>query len=235
MHYVMSDIHGCYEEYLEALELIHFSDEDELYIVGDIVDRGKDPIPLLQDLMIRSNVFPILGNHDYMALTVLKKLCVEIVEENVETHVSMEDMMNYYSWVKEGGYTTLKQFQQLSYEEKMDIIAYLEEFLICEEVHVNNETYILAHAGISNFEEKKRIYDYSFIDLIFTACDYTKPYYQDAYFVSGHTPTFKIDASYKGKIYEKNNHIALDCGCIYGLNLGVYCLDTKKAYYVKKK
>lgn len=30
MKYVMSDIHGCYDEYMRMLELINFSDEDEL-------------------------------------------------------------------------------------------------------------------------------------------------------------------------------------------------------------
>lgn len=30
MKYVMSDIHGCYDEYIRMLELINFSDEDEL-------------------------------------------------------------------------------------------------------------------------------------------------------------------------------------------------------------
>ena len=30
MRYVMSDIHGCYDEYIRMLELINFSDEDDL-------------------------------------------------------------------------------------------------------------------------------------------------------------------------------------------------------------
>ena len=44
MIYFMSDIHGCYKEYMELLEKIHFSDEDELYVVGDVVDRGPEPV-----------------------------------------------------------------------------------------------------------------------------------------------------------------------------------------------
>ena len=30
--YVISDIHGCYEEFLEILNLINFKAEDELFI-----------------------------------------------------------------------------------------------------------------------------------------------------------------------------------------------------------
>lgn len=235
MIYVMSDLHGCYEEFLKALEVISFKDEDELYIIGDIMDRGKHPILLLQDLMMRPNVFPLMGNHDYMALTVLKKLCVEITDENVETHLKEEDLMNYYQWVKEGGHSTLREFQSLSYEEKMDIIEYLEEFSLCEEIRVQDKTYVLVHAGIERFKEEKSIYDFDFVDLIFVPCDYTRQYYQNKYLVTGHTPTFKIDESCRGKIYQKYNHIGLDCGCIYGLNLGVYCLNTQKCFYIEKQ
>lgn len=30
MKYVMSDIHGCYDEFINMLELINFNNEDEL-------------------------------------------------------------------------------------------------------------------------------------------------------------------------------------------------------------
>ena len=36
--YVMSDLHGCYEEFIKMLELIDFSDKDELYILGDVIE-----------------------------------------------------------------------------------------------------------------------------------------------------------------------------------------------------
>ena len=88
MIYAMSDLHGSYDEFIKALEVIDFNDEDELYVVGDIMDRGKNPIKLLQDMMMRPNVFPIIGNHDYMALTVLKKLCEKGIFQNEKSTVT---------------------------------------------------------------------------------------------------------------------------------------------------
>ena len=234
MIYVMSDLHGCYKEYLKALEVIEFSEEDELFVLGDVVDRGENPILLLQDMMMRPNVFPILGNHDYMAMMVLKKLCVEINEENVESHLSENDMMSYYEWSKEGGDTTIAQFQKLSREEQMDILEYLEEFSLFEEVRVNNKDYVLVHAGLNHFDENKDLCEYDLLDLIFTSPDYHKVYYKDKYLVSGHTPTIAIHPRHKGEIVEMNNHIAIDCGCVFGLNLGVYCLDTQEKFYIAK-
>ena len=74
MIYVISDIHGCYDEYRELLKKINFSADDELFVLGDVVDRGPEPIKVLQDMMMRPNVYPILGNHDYITLKILKKL-----------------------------------------------------------------------------------------------------------------------------------------------------------------
>ena len=41
MNYVISDIHGCYEQYIKLLDKIHFSERDTLYLLGDLVDRGS--------------------------------------------------------------------------------------------------------------------------------------------------------------------------------------------------
>ncbi len=148
MVYVMSDIHGCYQEFLELLKLIEFSGQDELYILGDMLDRGSDPISLLLDLMTRPNVYPMLGNHDYMALTVLKKLNVEITEENFESHLSQEDFVDYMYWMEDGGGTTVNQFSRLDKEEREAVLEYLEECTVMEEIEMKGRRYILVHADM---------------------------------------------------------------------------------------
>lgn len=35
MRYIVSDIHGCFDQYRALLEKIQFSDEDELYVLED--------------------------------------------------------------------------------------------------------------------------------------------------------------------------------------------------------
>ena len=72
MIYAMSDLHGCYDKYIKMLEKINFGDNNTLYILGDIVDRGPDGIKILQDTMKRKNVIVIRGNHDYTAYRLLK-------------------------------------------------------------------------------------------------------------------------------------------------------------------
>ena len=36
--YVMSDLHGNYDGYISILEQINFSDEDVMYVNGDVID-----------------------------------------------------------------------------------------------------------------------------------------------------------------------------------------------------
>ena len=74
MRYIISDIHGCKKEYLELLRKIKFSDEDHLYILGDVLDRGEDPIGVLLDVMNRKNVTLIMGNHEHLFYSFLKTL-----------------------------------------------------------------------------------------------------------------------------------------------------------------
>ena len=46
MTYVMSDLHGAFNRYIAMLEKIDFGADDELYVIGDVVDRGAEPITL---------------------------------------------------------------------------------------------------------------------------------------------------------------------------------------------
>ena len=64
MKYAMSDIHGCYDEFIAMLNKINFSKEDELYILGDILDRGNKPIDILDYVIAHKNIYLIKGNHE---------------------------------------------------------------------------------------------------------------------------------------------------------------------------
>lgn len=55
MTYVTSDIHGEHKKYIKMLELIDFCDEDTLYILGDVVDRGAEPMEILLDNIVISS------------------------------------------------------------------------------------------------------------------------------------------------------------------------------------
>ena len=48
MIYLISDLHGYpFERFTELLQRAGFSDDDLLYVLGDVVDRGEDGVRYL--------------------------------------------------------------------------------------------------------------------------------------------------------------------------------------------
>lgn len=233
--YCMSDIHGDYDKYIKMLRKINLKDRDSLYVLGDVVDRGDDSLKILQDMMLRINVFPIIGNHEYMAINCLKFLMKPITEEEIK-NLDEEIIQGLSEWQNVGGQTTINEFHRLGNEEKEDIIDYLEEFSLYEEVTVKGKDYILVHAGLDNFSPDRSLDDYHLSETVFKCPDYSQVYFKDKILVTGHIPTAYIEENPNpNRIFKANNHIAIDCGCSMGLEdgrLGAICLDTGEEFYV---
>ncbi len=234
MIYCISDLHGDYIRYTTMLKMIDFSDDDTLYILGDILDRGNEGMKILLDMMLRPNVYPILGNHEYMAMQTLKWLSDDITEESL-ANLSDDKIEGINEWLNVGGMTTIDEFRKLSEDKKEMVLEYLEEFSLYEEVTVEGKEFVLVHAGIDNFSPEKDMEEYELYELIFNKPDYSKVYFKDKYLVTGHTPTRfihdEIDGHSRNTVFLGNNHIAIDCGCGYDGLLGAICLDTFEDFY----
>lgn len=125
MIYVISDLHGCYEEYIKMLELINFNDNDTLYVLGDICDRGKSPMKILLHMMEHDNIIPIYGNHVVAAYNALSKIGLyskEVINDRdyAVTHKLMEyeEYREYLYWLSDGGKETLIDYDKLSVSNK---------------------------------------------------------------------------------------------------------------------
>lgn len=93
--YAVSDIHGCYTQFQHLLDKIALAGDDELYILGDVIDRGpKSPEMLRWCVEAPANVHVLLGNHEDMAA------CV-VVRDPDRMHAPRHD-----SWTYNGGAET---------------------------------------------------------------------------------------------------------------------------------
>lgn len=230
--YVISDIHGQYDKFMELLDKINLKETDTLYILGDVLDRGPHPIKTLRKLMEMDNVICIVGNHELMSIECLEFLMKEVTNLSLE-ELDDEMLDNLVTWQYNGSKTTIDEFSQLDLVTKQDVLDYIKEFLVYEQITVNDQDYLLVHAGLGKYSPEKDIEDYSLHDLIWARADYDTKYFEDTIVVTGHTPTQYIeDNSKPGYIYRKNNHIAIDCGAsIPGGRLAAICLDTGEEYY----
>ena len=230
--YVISDIHGAYDLFIELLEKIDLADTDTLYILGDVLDRGPNPITTLRKLMEMPNVICILGNHELMAVECLDFLMQMVTEDSIDgldAHV----YNNLLTWQFNGSASTINEFRKLTMDERVDVLEFIKDFSIYEEVKAGKKKYLLVHAGLGNYSPKKKLDDYSLKEMVWDRADYDTQYFPDTYVVTGHTPTMLIPENPNpGFIFRKNNHIAMDCGaCFQGGRLAAFCLDTEEEFY----
>ena len=224
MIYAISDIHGCYEKYAEMLKKINFGDNDRLYVLGDVIDRGPDGIKILFDMMNRKNVIPIIGNHESMALGVIR------ASSNGSTDVSIKKA--YITWMYNGGTPTLDAFMSLDAAKRREIRNYIDSFMIYATVTVGGRNFHLSHT-LPEYDPDRDIHDVSYLEFIWGEPDYDTVYDENTLFVTGHTPTAFIDPQYEGRIWRKNNHIAIDCGAVFDNGrLGCIRLDDLKEFYI---
>jgi hypothetical protein len=71
--YVLSDVHGFVGELVDGLDQIGFGGDDELWILGDLMDRGPDGIGVVNLVMSLQQEAPdrvhvLMGNHEVLAL-----------------------------------------------------------------------------------------------------------------------------------------------------------------------
>ena len=203
-----------------------------LYVNGDIVDRGRGGIKILQYMMMQPNIYPIIGNHEYALMQVLDFVTQEITDDAINM-IDEKTLQNIIEYQNIGGQITLDKFHKLSKDEQRDIMDYLKEFSAYEEITVNGNNFIIIHAGFIHFAPEKKMDDYQLYELIFKAPNYERVYFEDTYLVTGHLPTRAIHGAKPDEIYIANNHIAIDCASGYGGKVGCIRLDDFKCFYSK--
>lgn len=231
--FVIADIHGEYDKFMEMLKKIRLSDQDTLYILGDVVDRGPHPVRVLRKLMEMPNVVPIVGNHELMAMQCLSFLREEITERSA-AGFGRDKLRLLAGWIQNGADPTMKEFRALDREMQSEVLDFMDEFLAYVEITAGGRKYLLVHAGLGDFRPEKRMEEYSLDELVWERPDYGLRYFEDMEVVSGHTPTQLIEGNPRpGYIFRENGHVAIDCGaCFRGGRLACICLETGEEFYV---
>lgn len=230
MIYAISDIHGCFEQYQAMLREISFSSRDTLYVLGDVIDRGPDGIRILQDMMLRSNVLPLLGNHEFTAGVCLPWLMDEVTDRSLAA-LDETQIAALSEWIANGGGPTLRSLKQLSREEREDIRDYLGEMELYAEVEAGGRSFVLVHSAPENFAAGKPLDSYELQDLLFGRPKPDAVFDPDKLLVFGHTPTRILSG--RNSILRRETWIDIDCGCVFkGGRLGCLCLDTMEEFYV---
>lgn len=253
MVYAISDIHGHFKEFMKMIEKIHFSENDEMYVVGDAIDRGKDGMKVISYIMAHKNIHMIMGNHEHMFMHWFMKKAHPYYCE------PYSDFEMQQIWFRNGGEKTIRQYTyKYTEEEKRAIRDFIRNLPYEYKINVDGKNFWLVHARPNNFP----VYDEAFKKDPTYNCVYNMKV-EDAQTSSiwnrigidgqnipevpdntivivGHTPT----PFYTGKLPEKvykisDNIIDIDCGMVArnpeDRCLGCICLNTMEEFYVYTK
>ena len=164
--WIIPDIHGCART-LNALlkNMLKVTRDDELFFLGDYIDRGpasKEALDLLMDMQEGGwNIHCLKGNHeDY---------CVRTWEADQQRHLFKPDVQKL--WENVGAKETYKSFGVKRPREIPEkYIEWMRNLLYYYEI----ENYILVHAGM-NFKASDPFKDtHSMITVRDFKVDYSK-------------------------------------------------------------
>lgn len=135
--FVIGDIHGNYKPLRELLEKVRFDYTNDLLIsLGDLVDRGPEPVRVVDEMMMVRNLVFVLGNHDFWCLEYLK------------TGMISPD------WLFQGGQATINDYERYPAAVKRHIDFFASAVLF----HIDKKNRLFVHGGFDSlrpFEEQK--------------------------------------------------------------------------------
>ena len=102
-NYAIGDIQGCFDELMNLLHKIKFkTDRDQLWICGDLINRGPKSLESLEFLYsIRENCFITLGNHDLHFLAVAEGVIEISDSDTFQEILENRNLDIYLNWIKE--------------------------------------------------------------------------------------------------------------------------------------
>jgi len=234
MVYVTSDLHGYpLEKFKALLDKVGFCDDDFLYILGDVIDRGNDGVKILKWLLEQSNVQLILGNHEAMLLA--NDFLFETVTDDSISRLTGTKLNTYMTWLSNSAQPTINALAATRKSEIKYILEYLHEAPLYEVLTVNDRDFVLCHSGLGNFSKNKKLREYTPDELLWTRPRITDKYFDNVTTIFGHTPTVYYGDEYKGKILKTDTWIDVDVGVGLGQEPALLRLDDMKEFYFDGK
>ena len=256
--YVMADIHGHLDEFLEMLNQIGFSDEDKLIIAGDYIDRGNQSYEMLKWIEhCPDNVILIKGNHDAEFAE-----CIDILDRANNSYGLYEsnpaDTKKIYKAIRQipeikdscfdyyGTIENLIMYKDVNLSDLKRWASIIKAMPYVNKQNINGKQFIIVHAGFYEDDKTPRE-KLEWFYLYAREKAYTAGGVRGATIIAGHTPTIiKGTPMYTdGKVYrfydEKKDctFYDIDCGCAFNdsewfLNGRLACirLEDEEVFYI---
>jgi len=191
--FFIGDIHGCIKTFKKLItEEIVIGKSDQIYCIGDYIDRGSDSKGVVDFILELRNsnyqIYTLRGNHEQMLLD------------------SRNSRQAFSLWLMNGGDTTLRDFNVESVDE-MDPV-YID-FFSNTEYYIHKDDFVAVHAGLNfnaddPFEDKHSM-------LWIRGFQVSRSFPRSKLLIHGHTPMNGDLIRSQG--FESPFNI--DGGCVY--------------------
>ncbi len=233
--FAISDIHGCLETFRQMVEnQLRLKPDDQLYILGDCVDRGPSSKGVLDYIMQLDasgyQVYCIKGNHEEMMINANRTYEEEVLE----------------LWLYNGGRETLASF---GITDPRSLPSRYIHFMDNFQPYITLDNLILVHAGLNFMGETmdpdgdqflwklhNPLNDYQSMMWIrdwYDDVDWN--WLKDRRIVHGHTPIVREDIQDMALHFDEDQIIDIDNGCFAKFHdgLGNLCALDLHSYEVQ--
>ncbi|MBD2292293.1 serine/threonine protein phosphatase [Anabaena sphaerica FACHB-251] len=191
---IIGDVHGYYQGLMILLKEIAPTSEDQVYFLGDLIDRGPQSAQVVN--FVKENNYPcLLGNHEQMLLSVMGN--------NLNSNQALQ------AWLYSGGQATVTSYQAAKIpQDHLDWFANLPTYIDLGDVW-------LTHAGVDPY---KAVSEQSAEELCWIRDEFHSmelPYFTDKLIIVGHTITFTLPGVEAGQLAQGEGWLDIDTGAYH--------------------
>ncbi len=241
---VISDIHGCFDEFQTMLDKIGLSEDDRLILAGDYIDRGPKSLEMLRWLENKpANVTTIKGNHDEEFIEYVnlmqhidqKNELMTDPDSNEDAKILLDSVrymfkqkqplgllyFDYYNTI-----TDLVNNRGVTFGELVRWAYMLGNYAYIDGFELNGRDVVVVHAG---YCEDTSLFEGTTYKSDIDFCLYAR---EDAIelggipngiIIAGHTPTIAQESRFynDGKVFRYHDtdrdciFYDIDCGCVF--------------------
>ncbi|MEO0373796.1 MAG: metallophosphoesterase [Cyanobacteria bacterium P01_A01_bin.17] len=206
---MIGDVHGHYRGLMELLDLLTLQETDQVYFLGDLIDRGPDSAQIV-DFVKNSGHTCLLGNHEHLMVMAFPG------EE--------PNFMAMQSWIHCGGQPTLDSYGSID-DLKTDA-----EWMRTLPTHLDLGDLWLVHAGVNPRLPLKSQTEQEFCWIRSDFHSAKKRYFPDKLIITGHTITFTLPGIEPGKIAQGPGWLNIETGAYHPNSGWLTALDFDQQY-----
>lgn len=212
---VIGDVHGHYDALMSLLEAIAPDRDDEVYFLGDLIDRGPDSAKVVE-FVIQQGYPCLRGNHEQMLL--------DAVGDGYISNSLLQ------TWLYSGGYHTLLSYEHKIPQEHLKWFQALPTYLDLGDIW-------LVHAGVHPDIPLSQQTAEQFCWIRDEFHSMTEPFFADKLIITGHTITFTFPGVKPGQLVSGEGWLDLETGVYHQMSGWLTGLDAtnNQVYQVQAK